>query len=218
VQSWFVVFRPGKAAGPAAGKVNFAAPRTLRTLDGEWQVAFDPRWGGPEQPVSFKQLTDWSKHPDSRVHYYSGTAVYRKSFTLTDAEASGKEGRLALDLGAVEVMARVKLNGKECGIAWKPPYVIDLGGAACAGANDLEIDVVNLWINRMIGDEQLPEDCNWKDSETLTEWPEWFKAGKPRPSGRYTFTSAKHYTKDSPLAPSGLLGPVTLKEALPLQK
>ena len=63
----------------------------------------------------------------------------------------------------------------------------------------------------MIGDEQLPEDCNWLDSETLAEWPEWFKAGKPRPSGRYTFTSCKHYTKDTPLVPSGLLGPVSLK-------
>mgnify|MGYP003448063353 CR=1 FL=1 len=87
----------------------------------------------------------------------------------------------------------------------------DVSGAARAGRNELEVDVVNLWINRMIGDEQLPEDCKWLDAETLAEWPEWFKSGKPRPSGRYTFTSCKHYTKDTPLVASGLLGPVSLK-------
>ena len=211
VQSWFVVFRPAGAGGaPGGGGPNFVAPQTLRALEGEWQVSFDPRWGGPERAVAFGQLTDWSKHSDPRIHYYSGTAVYKKTITLSEAEAAGKAGRLGLDLGAVEVMARVKLNGKECGIAWKPPYRVDLSGAARAGANELEIDAVNLWINRMIGDEQLPEDSNWKDFETLTAWPEWFKSGKPRPSGRYTFTSAKHYAKDTPLVASGLLGPVAL--------
>jgi hypothetical protein len=76
------------------------------------------------------------------------------------------------------------------------------------GANDVEVSVVNLWINRLIGDEQLPLDAHWKDFETLLEWPDWFTAGKPRPSGRYTFSSCRHYQKDSPLVPSGLLGPV----------
>jgi len=111
------------------------------------------------------------------------------------------------------VMAKVRLNGKECGIAWKPPYRVDISRAARAGDNSLEIAVVNLWVNRLIGDEQLPLDGNWKDFETLLEWPEWFKNGTPRPSGRYTFTSARHYKKDSPLFPSGLLGPVTLQSS-----
>ena len=74
----------------------------------------------------------------------------------------------------------------------------------------MEISVVNLWINRLIGDEQLPLDGNWKDFETLLEWPDWFTAGQPRPSGRYTFSSCRHYQKDSPLVPSGLLGPVKI--------
>jgi hypothetical protein len=108
-------------------------------------------------------------------------------------------------------MARVRVNGKECGVAWKPPYRVDVSGAIRPGANQLEIQVVNLWINRMIGDEQLPLDASWKDFETLLEWPDWFKEGKPRPSGRYTFTSARHYQKSTPLVPSGLLGPVTLQ-------
>jgi hypothetical protein len=109
----------------------------------------------------------------------------------------------------------VRLNGTDCGIAWKPPYRVDITRAVRPGKNELEIDVVNLWINRMIGDEQLPDDCRWLDFETLAEWPDWFKAGTPRPSGRYTFTSCKHYKKDSPLSPSGLLGPVRL-QAVPI--
>jgi len=213
MQSWFVMFRPGERATAAGARANFDAPRMLRQVDGSWQVTFDPRWGGPDKAAGFEKLTDWSKHHDPRIRYYSGTATYRKSFALSEAEASGKEGSLLLDLGAVEVMARVKLNGTMCGIAWKPPYLVDITEAARAGANKLEIDVVNLWINRMIGDEQLPEDSNWKDSETLTEWPEWFKTNKPRPSGRYTFTTCKHYAKDSPLVPAGLLGPVTLQSS-----
>jgi len=209
MQSWFVVFRPNGLPCPADEHVNFASPRLLRDVIGAWQVTFDPTWGGPDKAVTFENLSDWSKVAEAGVRYYSGTATYRKSIELSEAEVSA--GGLLLDLGAVEVMARVRLNGKDCGIAWKPPYMVDIAAAARAGGNDLEIDVVNLWINRMIGDEQLPEDCKWLDAETLVEWPEWFKSGKPRPSGRYTFTSCKHYTKDTPLVPSGLLGPVRLK-------
>jgi hypothetical protein len=211
MQSWFVVFRKDSRLAPRdAGSKNFPSRSERTTLAGPWQVSFDPKWGGPDKPVAFTELTDWSKYTDPRIHYYSGTAVYRKSITLTEADVSGRNGRLFLDLGAVEVMARVRLNGKDCGIAWKPPYLVDITDAARVGANDLEIAVVNLWINRMIGDEQLPLDANWKNFETLLEWPDWFKTGKPRPSGRYTFSSCRHYKQDSPLVPSGLLGPVRL--------
>ena len=211
MQSWFVVFRKsGRSAGADTGR-NFPISRPLREITGAWQVTFDPKWGGPAEGVTFENLTDWSKQPDPRIHYYSGTAVYRKTFELAESEVSSKAGRLLLDLGKVDVMARVRLNGTECGIAWKPPYLVDITRPARAGRNELEIDAVNLWINRMIGDEQLPEDCNWLNFETPAEWPAWFKEGKPRPSGRYTFTSCKHYKKDSPLVASGLLGPVTLR-------
>jgi hypothetical protein len=107
-------------------------------------------------------------------------------------------------------MARVTLNGKKCGIAWKPPYGVDIRDALRPGRNELEIEVVNTWVNRMIGDEQLPLDAQWKDWETLLEWPEWFEKGEKSPTGRYTFTTARHYGKDSPLMPSGLLGPVRI--------
>jgi hypothetical protein len=211
-QSWFVVFRKPAVIAAAAGKRNFAAPQSLREIRGPWQVAFDPKWGGPAKPVTFAQLEDWSKHADPGICYYSGTAVYRTSFTF---DAPPPESRVLLDLGAVEVIARVKVNGQECGIAWKPPYQVDVTAAVRPGTNALEVAVVNLWINRMIGDEQLPLDSNWKDFETLLEWPDWFKTGKPRPSGRYTFSSCRHYQKDTPLVPSGLLGPVTLGSIKP---
>jgi len=211
MQSWFLVFRNSSRLAPRdAGTKNFLSRSERTTLAGPWQVSFDPKWGGPDKPVVFKELADWSQHNDPRIHYYSGTATYRKVFSLQSSVISQP---LYLDLGKVDVMARVRLNGKDCGIAWKPPYHVDITRAVRPGRNELEIEVVNLWINRMIGDEQLPEDSNWKDFETLLEWPDWFKTGKPRPSGRYTFTTCRHYKKDSPLVPSGLIGPVTLRAA-----
>jgi dienelactone hydrolase len=180
-------------------------------VSGPWQVSFDPKWGGPAEPVEFAELTDWSTHDDPRIRYYSGTATYRKSFMLSETDLARSGGPLLLDLGAVEVMAQVRLNGHDCGVAWKPPYRVEIGGAARAGENQLEVAAVNLWINRMIGDEQLPLDGAWKDSETLLEWPEWFLNGQSRESGRYTFTSCRHYQADSPLVASGLLGPVTIQ-------
>jgi hypothetical protein len=210
MQSWFVVFRRAVSprASRGAAEPNFPARRELAEVGGPWRVKFDPKWGGPKEEVAFAQLADWSKHADPRIHYYSGTARYRTTFRLAPSAAGSST--LLLDLGAVEVMARVRVNGRDSGVAWKPPYVVDVTGAARVGENVLEIDTVNLWINRLIGDEQLPLDGNWKDFETLLEWPEWFKRGEPRPSGRFTFTSARHYQKDTPLVSSGLLGPVKL--------
>jgi len=111
------------------------------------------------------------------------------------------------------VIARVILNGKDCGVAWKPPYRVDVSGALRAGENQLRIEVANTWVNRLIGDEQLPLDSKWKDWETLVEWPDWFRQQTKRPTERHTLTSARHYNKDTPLMPSGLLGPVTIQQA-----
>ena len=209
MQSWFVVFRKqGTEAGEQKAAKNFPEIKPVMELAGPWQVSFDPKWGGPAGPVSFEKLTDWSQNGDTKIKYYSGTSIYRKTFELANPKLSG----LSLDLGKVEVLARVKLNGRDCGIAWKPPYRVDISGAVRAGKNELEIEVVNLWVNRMVGDEQLPEDSRWQEG-VLQEWPDWFKAGKPSSSGRFTFTSWRHYKKNSPLVPSGLLGPVTLQTA-----
>jgi hypothetical protein len=206
MQSWFVVFRPQEAGDQRVSRGNFPTWKPLMELSGPWEVSFDAKWGGPESPVVFEKLSDWSQPSDAKIRFYSGTAVYRKSFELAKLEPS----EFFLDLGKVEVIARVKLNGRDCGIAWKPPYRVDISSAAKIGKNELEIQVVNLWTNRMIGDEHLPDDSHWED-EVLQEWPVWFKEGKPSPTGRYTFTSFRHYDKKSPLVTSGLLGPVTLQ-------
>jgi hypothetical protein len=207
MQSWFVVFRRTKATEPA-GSENFPLEyEPVKEIDGPWQVRFDPEWGGPAEMIAFDYLQDWSKHNEEGIRFYSGTAVYSNAFTLSESQLSAP---LLLDLGSTEVMARVRVNGKECGIAWKLPYRVDISTAVREGVNTLEIDVVNTWVNRMIGDEYLPEDTEWINWEIMKEWPDWFLNNEPRPSGRYTFTSAKHYTKENPLLPSGLLGPVRI--------
>ena len=119
--------------------------------------------------------------------------------------------RLLLDLGRVEVIAEVRLNGRNLGVLWKAPFTLDITEAAKVGDNSLEVKVTNLWINRMIGDEQLSEDSDRNPNGTLKQWPQWLQQGKPSPAGRHTFTSWKLWAKDSPLQESGLLGPVTIR-------
>ena len=185
-------------------------PKPLE-ITGSWDLRFPPNWGAPER-VSLDKLISWSEHSDPGVKHFSGTATYTRVINLP-ADLLTKDRRLYLDLGEVQVMAEVKLNGKDLGILWKAPFRVDVTGAAKAGDNQLEVKVVNLWINRMIGDEQLPEDCKRKPDGTLREWPQWVNEGKPSPTGRYTFTSWKLWPKDAPLQPSGLLGPVTIQAA-----
>ncbi len=223
--SLFVVFRKeaqssqrptvdrGSPAIPSAhwwaGTIGSAeSSRRVQDIGSPWEVAFDPKWGGPTQPVKFEKLTDWSKHSHAGIRYYSGTAVYRTRFPLQNIEPGA---RVLLDLGKVGIMAEVRLNGRDLGILWKPPYCVDVTDVLNPGNNALEIKVVNLWINRMIGDEQLPEDSDRNPNGTLKSWPAWLAEGKPSPTGRYTFTSWRLWKKDDPLVESGLLGPVTLQ-------
>jgi hypothetical protein len=204
-QSWFIVFTEKGSRGPLKPDPVDIRWKTITEVEGPWRVLYDPEWGGPAGAVDFDVLPDWSLHPDSGIRYYSGTATYHASF-----HAKAPQLPTHLDLGLVKVIARVSLNGKDCGIAWKPPYRVDISQAVREGDNELVIEVANTWVNRMIGDERLPPDASWKNWETLEEWPEWFREGRSSPTGRYTFTTARHYTKDSPLQSSGLLGPVTL--------
>ena len=207
--SVFVVFRQNARNNPKqAGSKNWLEFQPAQEIDGDWQVAFDPKWGGPQSPVTFSKLVDWSKRPEPNIRYYSGTAVYHKRFILEPGLQLKR--RYFLDLGRVDVMADVKLNGKELGVLWKPPYHTEVTEALKAGENELEIRAVNLWINRMIGDEQLPEDSERNANGTLKSWPAWLSEGKPSPTGRYTFTSWRLWKKDDPLVESGLLGPVRL--------
>ena len=183
-------------------------------IKGLWQVTFPPRIGAPET-ITLDRLISLSEHPDPGVKYFSGTATYHTSFDVPKSLLA--EGRsINLDLGDVQVMAQVTLNGKALGILWKPPFAVDMSDALRVGRNDLEIKVTNLWISRMIGDEQLAEDSDRNPNGTLKSWPQWLTDGKPSPTGRHTFTSWRMWKKDDALPKSGLLGPVTLRSALEL--
>ncbi len=182
-------------------------------ISGPWMISF-PQGKAEPKTVSLEKLTSWSLSPDDGVKYFSGTATYTKKIVLTPEQMNRQ--RLMLDLGRVEVMARVKCNGRDLGILWKPPYAVELTGAAKPGENELEISVVNLWPNRLIGDEMLPEDsvrnvdAKTNIASTLKEWPEWLLNGKPSPAGRQTFCSWRLWHSGDPLIESGLLGPVKL--------
>ncbi|NNM86537.1 MAG: hypothetical protein HKL96_12375, partial [Phycisphaerales bacterium] len=160
---------------------NYAAATPLLRLTGPWSVHFDPTWGGPASVV-FSQLIDWTHSHNAGIKYYSGTAVYQKTFDLPKLPPVGSH--VLLDLGGVDDVATVRLNGKDLGVVWTRPAEVDITHAVKARHNTLEIRVVNLWPNRLIGDASLPR------------------------GRRFTRTNIHKFTPASPLLPSGLLGPV----------
>lgn len=181
--SVFVVLRD--EATPGAKPATNWRQVERRPLEGSWQVAFDPKWGGPAEVV-FPELIDWTTSDDDRIRYYSGTATYTKTFDLPELPAKGQRWRL--DLGDVKNMARVFLNGHDLGVVWTAPFHVDLSPALRKGVNDLRIEVVNLWPNRLIGDAKLP------------------------PDQRLTRTNISKFDQgEHALLPSGLLGPVRLE-------
>ena len=175
-------------------------------------VLLPPGWGAPEK-ITFDKLISWPDSPEAGVRYFSGTATYKTTFQSARAAADCK---LFLDLGRVEVIAEVWLNGRFLGTLWKPPFVCEVTGLLRLEANELEVRVTNLWPNRLIGDEHFPDDCapdgRWK-SGVIPILPEWLKNGQPRPEPRrLTFCTWKHWEQSDALLPSGLLGPVTLRQ------
>lgn len=192
-------------------KWSFAIPPFPSPLSvgGSWRVQFAPGRGAPTE-ATFTQLISWSEHSDPGIRYFSGTATYRKSVHVP-AGWLQKGNHVYLELGRVDVVATVKVNGKPAGILWKPPFRADVTRLLRIGLNRIEIKVTNLWVNRMIGDEHLPEDSLRNPDGTLREWPTWLLVGLPSPTGRYTFTTWRLWQKDSLLQPSGLLGPVHLR-------
>ncbi|MEY3894958.1 MAG: hypothetical protein RLZZ214_477 [Verrucomicrobiota bacterium] len=202
--SAFIVFRPGTAA---SSTISAAAPDERREIEGPWSLSFPADSGAPRS-LQLDPLVSWSLHPDPKVRHFSGTAVYSNNFQVPEFKS-----RIVLDLGQVEIMARVKVNDQDLGILWKAPYQVDITSAVVPGANRLEIAVVNLWVNRLIGDQALAEDSERDKTGTLTAWPRWVLDGKPSPTGRRTFVTFPLWKKDSPLRDSGLLGPVVLRSA-----
>jgi hypothetical protein len=162
--------------------VNLPAPQTI---NGPWEVHFPSGWYAPAS-VSFDRLMSWTEHSDEGVKYFSGTATYVKQIDITQP---APDQAIWLDLGQVKNLAQVKVNGRDLGVLWKPPFAVNITPALKPGANTIEVAITNLWPNRLIGDEKLPEDK------------------------RHTWAGWKHYSKDSPLLPSGLLGPVTIRTA-----
>jgi hypothetical protein len=183
-------------------------------VNGPWELAFPPGLGAPGK-VEIPTLQSWTEANFPGIKYFSGTATYRKQIDIP-AQWLSVDTRIMLDLGTVHVIAEVEVNGEPVGVIWKPPFRVDIGTAVRAGANELAVKVTNLWPNRLIGDEQLGEDAQWRRShfgegQVLAQWPDWLLQGESSPAGRIAFTTWKHYTKTSPLLPSGLIGPVTLQ-------
>jgi hypothetical protein len=197
-ESFFVIFPHKASKQPAiAGGVNFPTIKPTATLEGSWEVSFDPKWGGPES-ITFDTLQDWTTFADSGIKYYSGIATYRKTFD----HSHETDKKVYLDLGTVHDMAQVKLNGKDLGVVWCAPWRVDITDVVKSKGNVLEIEVANRWPNRLLGDQQPPD----KDVRTV-KWESGFLEGKEFKTGRYTFS-----TTDGPgkLLPSGLIGPVQI--------
>ncbi len=206
--SVFVVFRKASKTplDPIARDTFVAAnaPAPLM-LSGPWQVEFPEGWGAPRM-TTFDKLQSWTESDNEGIRFFSGIATYRKTFELPESLANRK--RLFLQLGNLAEIAEVTLNGKRLGLAWLPPFRIEISGVVRPGQNQLEIRVANLWANRLNGDSLLPETERYTRSnldriQTDPTSDSYFGAvprGNARPS----------YSKTPPLMPSGLFGPVQI--------
>ncbi|HTQ09220.1 MAG TPA: glycosyl hydrolase [Fimbriimonadaceae bacterium] len=210
-----------QASVAGAYEVVTKSGRTLRAhveaipkpfdVSGEWRVTFPPDKGAPD--VIHGPLGSLSDSDTPGVKYFSGTATYRKTI-VAPQYLFGAGKRQILDLGDVQVMASVKVNGHDLGILWRSPYRVDVTRWLKPGVNSLEIAVTDLWPNRMIGDESLPEDGDRNPNGTLKSWPDWVLNGGHSPTGRIAFTSWKLWHKEDKLLPSGLIGPVTIQDEI----
>lgn len=193
----------------AALKVFVPAPQPVH---GPWTVSFEPGRGAPDR-ITLPHLAPLEDNQDPGVRYFSGTATYTQLVTVPD-DFIGYGHHVMLDLGRVEVLADVTVNGQRIGTVWKEPYRIDISPAVHAGANRIEINVTNLWPNRLIGDENLPAENQYEtgDSHGIKKVPDWYLRGEPKPAGgRVTFVTWHFFDRGEPLLASGLLGPVTLR-------
>ncbi len=162
-------------------------------ISGPWKVNFPPNWDAPPTAV-FDQLTSWTESENSGIKYFSGTAVYHNSFNVT---ATGSK-ELILDLGEVRDVAEVFVNGKSAGILWKKPYQVNISQMVQPGTNDLKIEIVNMWSNRLTGDMLSdPKDRFCKTNHPYMKTEVWPGGDEP-----YKLQTA------------GLLGPVVLTQPL----
>jgi hypothetical protein len=181
-------------------------------LEGEWELFFDhPDVDKRRRLLS--ELVPWNESEDPVIRYYSGTVSYRKEWVFPDGFADEGQ-KVYLDLGQVEKLARVTLNGQVLPELWKLPFRTEVSDWLREGRNELLVEVTNTWANRMIGDEELPPDLNYPSfHRNLTEIPDWLDGSKPRPTERETFAITKFFYRGEKLQESGLLGPVVLKSS-----
>ena len=162
-----------------------------RTLEGAWSVQFDPKWGAPAK-IKLDKLISWTDYKDEGVKYYSGSGFYTKTLDVPAAWLASGRG-VHLDLGDVRELAEVFVNGKSAGVLWKAPFRADITSLVKPGVNKLKIEVMNLWINRLVGDQNLPEEKRLTRTN-IRNGKGWVT---PRPEGWH-------------IQPAGLLGPVRL--------
>jgi alpha-L-rhamnosidase len=162
-------------------------PNKWTALVGNWTIDFDKKWGGPGR-VTTDTLQSWTLFASPGIKYYSGSAVYKRIFSVQATDLAA--GKVLLDLGNVLEMASIKINGTQLPVRWAAPFTFDISAFAKTGNNILEVEVTNLWPNRLIGDSKLPV------------------------AQRITKTNVVKYEipdADNMLRVSGLLGPVTLQ-------
>jgi hypothetical protein len=156
-----------------------------RELSGPWEVRFTPGWGVPAQ-VTFDRLVSWTDRPEDSLRHYSGKAAYTKAFDVPESAVTHPQSAIWLDLGDACDMATVRVNGREFTPLWIAPWRVDITSALKPGRNELEVEVVNVWNNRLVADAAVA------------------------PGDRRTTILAETVRQGSPLLPAGLLGPVTL--------
>jgi hypothetical protein len=182
--SLFIVLQQSTTLTEQKSGKNWIEPKTVQAITGAWNVKFDPAYGGPKNPVVFSSLTDWTINADSSIRYYSGTATYIKNINY---HSTPKNKSVWLNVGVVNNLAEVYVNGVSYGVAWTPPFRVDVSKALREGENTIRIDVVNTWNNRLVGDSRLS------------------------PEKRITNTVYPFKWEGKPLLPAGLLGPVVLE-------
>lgn len=181
-ESSFIIFRKKGTPSKTTAR-NYPVKEVLATVSSPWQVDFEKGKRGPEEAVTFPALQDWTENTDPSIRYFSGKAIYTNRITLDELP----QKVLYLDLGKVMVMAKVKINGQYVGGVWTTPYRLPVGDFLRKGENLIEVEVVNNWRNRLIGDASLPE------------------------KERGTWTNVNPWNADSPLQSSGLIGPVEIQ-------
>lgn len=189
---------------------NVVDGQLLQSLDADWTVRF-PAWSKAPAQLTLPRLESLSHHADFDVRHFSGTCTYTKTITLSSRDMQRIKGkRVVLDLGRVENIASVSVNGSDSTLLWKAPYQTDITRLLHKGENTLTVKVTNLYPNRIIGDEHLPERYDYDEYGRIRQLPSWYVNGETDHRDRVLFLPWKYYTKDSPLLDAGLLGPVRL--------